>query len=343
MLCITTLPSEVLLQILSHLDAPDLRLVRAVCQCFATLVEEDILWRGLLLRDAVPAISAHLAYESAPPVPWRVLYNDYQPIRQPLMDSTNELACIVAQENNQSTEFSFFFSPHDRFPQIQGKFRSKRPVTPDDHRSWLELLCHSTFPPAQEIQSVSSVDGTFEYQLVYQSVVYFEICQFPRAESISWEGELSPALGVGLKHADAPPLVHQFPGWPPRTTGYHSDDGKLFYGSPSSELFGPPWDLYDIVGCGYDHRRQRVFYTHNGTLLETSPPIDLVDENQILQIVGGITVDSPNCVVVNRGQVPYCYSLDNYDHDVQDLLLDVEFHAPAADSLVVWDADHSAA
>jgi len=344
MLCITALPSELLLQIFANLDAPDLRLLRGVCQCFAALVEEDILWRGLLLREANPIIAAHLAYDTAPSMPWRVLYNDYQPIRQTLMDSAKELACITAQANNQSTELTFLFSPHDYFPQIQGKFRSKRPVTEDDYRSWLELLCHSSFPPVQEIQAVASVSGTFEYQMVYQRVVYFEICQFPRSESVSWEsGELAYAMGVGMKHAEAPPLGHQFPGWPARTTGYHSDDGKLFYGSSFSELHGPVWDLYDIVGCGYDHRRQRVFYTHNGVMLETSPPIDLVAGDELpLQIVGAMTIDSPNCLVVNRGQVPYCYSLDNYEHDIQELLTDVEFHAPAADSLVIWTADSGA-
>ena len=230
MLSLTTFPSELLLQIFAHLDAEELRVLRGVCQRFSLLVEEDILWRGLILRDASPTMSTLLAFESQPPVKWRTLYHDYQPIRQLLMDSEKEISCITAQDNNQSVEFSFFFPHGVNFPQIQGKFRSEKPIDEDDYRSWLELLCHSTCPPPQEIQSVASVPGLFEYQLVYQPVIYFEICQLPRAESVNWESELAFAMGVGLKHADAPPLGHQFPGWPPRTTGYHSDDGKLFYG-----------------------------------------------------------------------------------------------------------------
>ena len=70
--------------------------------------------------------------------------------------------------------------------------------------------------------------------------------------------------------------------------------------------------------------------------------MELVDEEAgpLQQIVGCLTVDSPNCVAINRGQVPYCYSLEHYQRDIQDLLTDVEFHAPPADSLVVWTADH---
>ena len=61
------------------------------------------------------------------------------------------------------------------------------------------------------------------------------------------------------------------PGWTEDSLGYHSDDGRLFFGTGTdSEPFGASYGDGDIVGCGVHIQSMSVFFTKNGQLIATA-------------------------------------------------------------------------
>jgi hypothetical protein len=56
------------------------------------------------------------------------------------------------------------------------------------------------------------------------------------------------------------------PGWSLYSIGYHSDDGGLFFQSRRLP-YGPKFGERDVIGCGIDHAKDYLFFTHNGKFL----------------------------------------------------------------------------
>jgi Ran-binding protein 9/10 len=55
------------------------------------------------------------------------------------------------------------------------------------------------------------------------------------------------------------------PGWDYLSTGYHGDDGKLYYSdSHRGKIYGPKYSTGDIVGCGINFITKEIFFTKNG-------------------------------------------------------------------------------
>lgn len=69
---------------------------------------------------------------------------------------------------------------------------------------------------------------------------------------------------VGIGFSDASAALTRPPGWEPKSWGYHSDDGKIFFANSQGKPYGPPFGPGDVVGCGVNFRTGVAFYTKNG-------------------------------------------------------------------------------
>ncbi|CAK9198627.1 unnamed protein product, partial [Sphagnum troendelagicum] len=84
---------------------------------------------------------------------------------------------------------------------------------------------------------------------------------FPRvvehADDIDWD-EL---LAIGLAAADAPPF--RLPGFEPSSIGFLSADGQCYVNGQRRQYGG----VKTIVGCGFEPRKKKVYFTINGELI----------------------------------------------------------------------------
>ena len=125
-------------------------------------------------------------------------------------------------------------------------------------------------------------DGKIDVQL--SSISYFEVRLVSRtgrrqrrpnnALPGGGEGMVQPppqacvAVGYGTSKFK---LSGYEPGWTEDSLGYHSDDGRRFFGSGTdSEPFGPSYGDGDVVGCGVHIPSMSVFFTKNGELIGTA-------------------------------------------------------------------------
>ncbi|ELP85188.1 hypothetical protein EIN_083000 [Entamoeba invadens IP1] len=95
-------------------------------------------------------------------------------------------------------------------------------------------------------------------------------------------------------------------GWFQSSIGYHSDDGHIFYesGQPCNAIAKPYGNVVgevDVVGCGYDVKKQRVFFTLNGNLIAG---FRVYWKN----ISAGIAVADVGKITVNYGAKPFVYN-----------------------------------
>lgn len=57
------------------------------------------------------------------------------------------------------------------------------------------------------------------------------------------------------------------PGWEVNSYGYHGDDGKLYRGPGSVDLYAQGFTVGDTVGAGINYAAQEIFFTKNGKAL----------------------------------------------------------------------------
>lgn len=85
--------------------------------------------------------------------------------------------------------------------------------------------------------------------------------------------------------------------------GYHADDGLVYSrGSPRDS----GWPTYgrngDVIGCGVNMTRKKVFFTRNGQFLGYAADIIPEEPYPVVGIITkGVSVD------VNFGQDPFIY------------------------------------
>lgn len=125
-------------------------------------------------------------------------------------------------------------------------------------------------------------DGKIDVQL--SSISYFEVRLVSRTghrqrrpnNALPGDGggvvqpppQACVAVGYGTSKFK---LTGYEPGWTEDSLGYHSDDGRLFFGSGTdSEPFGPSYGDGDVVGCGVHIPSMSVFFTKNGNLIGTA-------------------------------------------------------------------------
>ncbi|KAJ1559620.1 hypothetical protein HK096_011614 [Nowakowskiella sp. JEL0078] len=94
-------------------------------------------------------------------------------------------------------------------------------------------------------------------KLDYKACVYYEV-------TIK-EMSFNPltVISVGFATANYPPF--RLVGWNKYSIGIHSDDGRVFENDKfGGRTFTGPFSAGQTVGCGYDPKSGRVFFTLNG-------------------------------------------------------------------------------
>ncbi|KAL1604963.1 hypothetical protein SLS60_004504 [Paraconiothyrium brasiliense] len=102
------------------------------------------------------------------------------------------------------------------------------------------------------------------------SSFYFEIAIDASAREDKETAE--PVVGLGLCEQPTKSIRDWFPGWPWRgftAWAYHGDDASLWACSSGRSSTGlTRYGHGDVVGCGLDVHKDRIFFTKNGELFE---------------------------------------------------------------------------
>ncbi|KIP02849.1 hypothetical protein PHLGIDRAFT_78477 [Phlebiopsis gigantea 11061_1 CR5-6] len=109
----------------------------------------------------------------------------------------------------------------------------------------------------------------------------------------------------------------RLPGWERQSWGYHADDGWAFPGHKDGNPYGPTFDTGDVIGCGVDFTKHKVFYTKNGNFL------GLVFEN----VGKGVDVypaiglrHQSESIRVNFGHAPFKFAIEDHVQSQRDLV-----------------------
>lgn len=105
---------------------------------------------------------------------------------------------------------------------------------------------------------------------------YFEISVVDRGR----DGHL--AVGICQQGAS----LCRLPGWEVASVGYHGDDGMCFTGLANGAPFGPTWGTGDVIGCGLDVQKRRLFYTKNGVFLGFVKNFEFSGASQWFPVIG---------------------------------------------------------
>ncbi|EKE42354.1 hypothetical protein ENUP19_0163G0006 [Entamoeba nuttalli] len=98
-------------------------------------------------------------------------------------------------------------------------------------------------------------------------------------------------------------------GWNNGTVGFHSDDGKLFNENGNGVIFNEPYKASDVIGCGYIHEINCLFYTRNGMLIKIIP---LSCEMNYF----GIGLREYETVTINSGKTPFVFDLFKFNEEL---------------------------
>jgi len=117
-------------------------------------------------------------------------------------------------------------------------------------------------------------------------------------------------IGLGLAPNE---YVEGMPGWRRGSIGYHADDGKLFLGRGQGTYLTDPWQVGDVVGCGFDFARKRAFFTKNGILLGQ---YEIIPKEYLYATLGARSIGEK--AMINFGKKPFAfnllrYQLENYE------------------------------
>ncbi|KAI5287778.1 Ran-binding protein 9 [Ascosphaera acerosa] len=138
------------------------------------------------------------------------------------------------------------------------------------------------------------------------ALYYFEI------EILRKTKEAMVALGLSAASASSTRL----PGYDGETWAYHGDDGRLYSGRQASagadRSYGPRFGEGDVIGCGYDWKLQKMFFTKNGEFLGHAPDKIVIDGTRELFPTVGVRKKPQIRLRANFGQYPFRYGIDGY-------------------------------
>ncbi|EFX04282.1 ran-binding protein [Grosmannia clavigera kw1407] len=123
---------------------------------------------------------------------------------------------------------------------------------------------------------------------------------------------------VGIGFSDASASLTRQPGWEPKSWGYHSDDGNIFYANSQGKSYGPPFGPGDVVGCGVNFRTGAAFYTKNGENQGVAFP-DIRGSNLKLFPTVGLKKSGEH-IRVNFGQSPFTFDIDGMMKEERNLI-----------------------
>ena len=101
--------------------------------------------------------------------------------------------------------------------------------------------------------------------------------------------------------------LYRFPGWNRLSAGLHLDDFSKFFedpngGRPYDKQLAEEFSVGDTIGCGYEFASGSLFYTLNGTRLETAfRGLYLPRDKQDVYAALGVGGPGANHVLVNFG------------------------------------------
>nr|ODN89878.1 hypothetical protein L204_06155 [Cryptococcus depauperatus CBS 7855] len=109
-------------------------------------------------------------------------------------------------------------------------------------------------------------------------IFYYEIKVLQKGEegfiSIGWmensfASQTENSQIIGNREQARGRTLRRLVGWTPGTWGWHADDGRLFPGTGTGEIFSETWTEGDTVGCGVDwtFRPAKAFFTKNGKMM----------------------------------------------------------------------------
>lgn len=115
---------------------------------------------------------------------------------------------------------------------------------------------------------------------------------------------------IGLSTADV--SATRLPGHDVHSWGYHGDDGRVFPGPQGTthEQFGPKFGEGDVVGCGFDWKQGKMFFTKNGEFLGHAS--EEIDATLDLYPTVGLRKRPQVRVRGNFGQFPFKFDIDEY-------------------------------
>ncbi|KAI5283831.1 hypothetical protein KEM54_001804 [Ascosphaera aggregata] len=134
-------------------------------------------------------------------------------------------------------------------------------------------------------------------------VYYFEINVLRKTK------EAMVAIGLSSANAAAARLV----GHDGDSLGYHGDDGRVYNGRQNNgdKQYGFKFGEGDVVGCGYDWKADKAFFTKNGDFLGHAP--DAIDaQNHELFPTVGLRRRPQVRIKANFGQFPFKFDIDGY-------------------------------
>eukprot|EP00549_Striatella_unipunctata_P023414 CAMPEP_0118706418 /NCGR_PEP_ID=MMETSP0800-20121206/20545_1 /TAXON_ID=210618 ORGANISM="Striatella unipunctata, Strain CCMP2910" /NCGR_SAMPLE_ID=MMETSP0800 /ASSEMBLY_ACC=CAM_ASM_000638 /LENGTH=319 /DNA_ID=CAMNT_0006608947 /DNA_START=223 /DNA_END=1182 /DNA_ORIENTATION=- len=111
-------------------------------------------------------------------------------------------------------------------------------------------------------------------------------------------------------------LHNRMPGWDQHSYGYHGDDGGVFHESGESQNHYEEFGAGDVVGCGIDYVRDKIFFTLNGKFLGCAFTLDTHDK----LLFPTIGVDSSAWIHTNFGQEPFSFDLLKYAESHKSLI-----------------------
>ncbi|KAJ1550031.1 hypothetical protein HK096_009125, partial [Nowakowskiella sp. JEL0078] len=134
-------------------------------------------------------------------------------------------------------------------------------------------------------------------KLDFKTSVYFEVSLL--------EVSFDPltVVSVGLATGNYPPF--RLVGWNKYSIGIHSDDGRVYENDKfGGRSFTGPFSVGQTVGCGYDLKSGRVFFTIDGVYIGEASK-----QHSRHPYHACIGADGKAKLVVNFGETPFVYQL----------------------------------
>lgn len=128
---------------------------------------------------------------------------------------------------------------------------------------------------------------------------YFEVKIVSKAENHK------SLVGIGICNRDVP--LDRLPGWDKESYGYHGDDGFFFPCSGKGLPYGPTFGSGDVVGCGINFAKRKLFFTKNGEHLGYLDNVILKLGNDYFPVIG--MQAQKETAVANFGQEEFLFDL----------------------------------